>query len=94
VEWGGVGPVAAGEVRVTQGLVGNVLAREATIDQGFVRTLVAQRVTVARPSAALVVLAARVDGEVRALLDWRGALALGLGVGIVTAISRALRRTR
>ncbi len=94
VEWGAVGPVAAGELRVTQGLVGSAIAREATIDQGFVRTLIAQHVTVTRPSAALVVLAARVDGEVRALLDWRGALALGVGLGLVTAVSRALRRSR
>ena len=94
VEWGGVGPVAAGEVRVTQGVVGNVLARQATIDQGLVRTLIAQRVTITRPSAALVVLAAKVDGEVRALLDWRGALAFGVGFGVIAAISRALRKAR
>jgi hypothetical protein len=94
VRWGGVGPTLAGEVRVTQGVAGNVLAREATVDQAFVRTLIAQRVTVTRPSAALVVLAGRVDGQVRALLDWRGALALGVGLGLMTALSRVLRKGR
>ena len=94
VEWGGVGPAAAGELRVTQGVVGNVIAREATIDQGFVRMLIAGHVTVTRPSAALVVLAARVDGEVRALVDWRGALAFGLGFGVLAAVSRGLRKRR
>ncbi len=94
VEWGSVGAAAVGELRVTQGIASNVLAREATIDQGLVRSLVAWHVTVARPSAALVVLAAKVDGEVRALLDWRGALALGLGFGLVASIAKALRRPR
>lgn len=94
VEFGSVGASAAGELRVQQGIASNVIAREATIDQGLVRTLIAQRVTVRRPSAALVVIAARVDGEVRALLDWRGALALGLGFGVVAAIASALRRDR
>jgi len=94
VEWGAVGAAAAGELRVQQGLARGVIAREATVDQGIVRTLIAQRVTVTRPSAALLVLAARVDGEVRALLDWRGALALGLGLGLAGALGRLLRRAR
>lgn len=95
VEWGVVGAAAAaGELRVQQGLARAVIAREAIVDQGIVRTLIAQRVTVTRPSAALLVLAARVDGEVRALLDWRGALALGLGLGLAGALGRLLRRAR
>lgn len=94
VEWGSVGAAAAGELRVTQGIASNVIAREATVDQALVRTLIAARVTVTRPSAALVVLAAKVDGEVRTLLDWRGALALGVGFGVVASIARALRRGR
>ena len=39
-------------------------------------------------------LAAKVDGEVRALLDWKGALALGVGFGLIAAIGRALRKSR
>jgi len=94
VEWGSVGAAAAGELHVQQGIASNVIAREATLDQGLVRNLIAARVTVTRPSAALVVIAGRVDGEVRALLDWRGALAFGLGFGLVAAVARALRKAR
>ena len=66
--------------------------RPSDFDQGFVRTLIAGKVTLTRPSAALVVLAAKVDGEVRTLLDWRGGLAFGMGLGIVATVARALRR--
>ena len=94
VQFGSVGLAGAGELHVSQGIASNVIAREATIERGFVRTIVAQHVTVSGPSAALFVLAARVDGEVRALLDWRGALALGLGFGLVAALARTLRKAR
>jgi len=36
----------------------------------------------------LVLIARRVDGDVRTLLDWRGALAFGVAFGIVSAIFR------
>lgn len=92
VEFGSVGAALAGELRVTQGGAGSVLAREATVEQGFVRTLVAQRVTVTRPSAVLVMIAQHVSGEVRPLLDWRGALAAGAALGVVTALLRGRRQ--
>jgi hypothetical protein len=92
VEWGSVGAAAAGELHVQQGIASNVIAREATLDQGLVRTLIAAHVTVTRPSAALVVIAGKVDGEVRALLDWRGALAFGLGFGLIAALGRLVRK--
>ena len=41
------------------------------------RTLVANRVEFGPNSGAAVVIAARVEGDVRPLLDWRGALAFG-----------------
>jgi hypothetical protein len=91
VEFGSVGAAAAGELRVTQGVVSNVIAREATVEQGFVRTLIAQHVTFSRPSAVLVLIAGRVTGDVRPLIDWRGALAAGLALGLVGAVARALR---
>jgi len=82
----------AGEFNVTQGYAASVLAREATIEQGFVRTLIAQRVHVTRPSAVLVMIAQHVSGEVRPLLDWRGALAFGAAFGLVSGLVRLARR--
>ncbi len=91
VEFGSVGVATAGELRVTQGLASSVIAREATIEQGFVRTLIAQHVTISRPSAVLVLIAGRVTGDVRPLIDWRGAFAAGLAFGLVGAVVKALR---
>jgi len=88
VEFGSLGAALAGEARVTQGFAGIVAAREATVEQAVVRTMIAQRVTINRPSAVLVLIAQRVEGEVRPLLDWRGALVAGLGFAAVTAVVR------
>ncbi len=92
VEFGSVGAAMAGELRVTQGVAGIVLAREATIEQGFVRTLFAQRVEIKRPSAVLVMIAQHVSGEIRPLLDWRGALAFGAAFGLVSGLLSLVRR--
>jgi hypothetical protein len=71
-----------------------VIAREATVEQGLVRTLIAQHVTFSRPSGVLVMIAGRVDGDVRPVLDWRGALVAGLAFGLVGALVGGLRRHR
>lgn len=92
VEFGSVGAAMTGELRVTQGYAGSVVAREATIEQSFVRTLVAQRVQVTRPSAVLVMIAQHVSGEIRPLLDWRGALAFGAAFGLVSGLLGLARR--
>ena len=92
VEFGSVGAAMAGQIHVTQGFAGSVLTREATIEQGIVRTLVAQRVHIARPSAVLVMIAQHVSGEVRPLLDWRGALAFGAAFGLVSGLLKLVRR--
>jgi len=92
VELGSVGLALAGELHVTQGMVSNVAAREATVEQSFVRTLIAQHVTFSRPSGVLLLIAGRVDGDVRPVLDWRGALAAGLALGLVGALVKGVRR--
>ena len=92
VELGSLGAALAGELRVTQGIAGTVAARDATIDQSLVRTLIAQRVTITRPTGVLVMIAQHVSGDVRPLLDWRGALAAGAAFGLVSSVIRALRR--
>ena len=94
VEFGSVGAVLAGEARVTQGFAGSIAAREATLEQGIVRTLFAQHVTINRPSAVLVMIAQRVSGDVKPVLDWRGALAFGIGFGLVSSIAKVLRERR
>jgi len=92
VSQGALGGALAGEVTVSQSAVGSVIARDARIEQSVVRTVVAQNVRVERPSAILVMLAQRVEGDVRALLDWRAAAAFGAAFGFVAALVRRGRR--
>ena len=94
VEFGSIGAALAGEARLSQGYAGIIVAREATAEQAIVRTMIAQHVTINRPSAVLVLIAQRVDGSVRPLLDWRGALAAGLGIAAVTAAVRGASELR
>lgn len=92
VEMGMLGGALAGEITVSQAGVGTVVAREARIEQSIVRTLIAQEVHVDRPSGVLVMLAQRVDGNVRAILDWRGAAAFGAAFALVATLLRRTRR--
>ena len=93
LEMGAVGVAVGDEVRVTQSASGYVAARgDATVDQSFVNTLIANRVTFRQPSAVVVLIARQVDGSVRPLLDWRGALAAGAVAGLVMGLLRMGRR--
>ncbi|MCI0581402.1 MAG: hypothetical protein L0227_00665 [Chloroflexi bacterium] len=91
---GGVGAVMAREVSVSQGGVGSILTQGATVDQAVVRTLVAQEVEFRKPSGVLVLIAQRVSGDVRVLLDWRGALAFGAAFGVLAGLVGRGRRGR
>jgi len=83
VEMGSVGMAMGGEVSISQGFARTILARDVRIGRGAAQTIIAEHVTFERPGGALLVVARRVEGEVKPLLDWRGALALGavLAVG-------------
>ena len=92
VELGGIGAALGGEVSITQGAAGSIFAREARVEQSVVRTLVANQVHVERATGVVFLLARRVDGNVRAILDWRGALAFGAAFGVVSGLLRRGRR--
>ena len=94
IEMGALGAALAGEVSVTQGIARTVVAREVHLEQSLAQSILADRVTMKPGSAALIVIARRVDGQVRAFLDWRGALALGAGIGAAVALFRPRGRRR
>ena len=94
VDRGSVGAALTGELRVTQGMATSVVAREAVVEQAFVRTMIAGNVTANRPTGVLVMIAGRVSGDIKPLLDWRGALAFGTAFGLLSVLGRALRRGR
>ena len=87
-EMSGVGVALAGDARISQSFVRALFAREVKIDQGAVWNLAAGKVRFERPSIVGVVIAGRVEGNVKPLLDWRGALALAGVLGLVVAIVR------
>jgi hypothetical protein len=88
---GGIGLAVGGDVRVTQGAVSTVLARDVTIEQAGVRTVIANNVRVERTTGVLVMIARHVEGDVRTLLDWRGAVAFGAAFGVVVSVFRRRR---
>jgi hypothetical protein len=88
VDMGGVGAAVAGHFELSRGGARSVLAREVHLEQAFAQTVVANQVTMGRGSGALIVIGRRVEGEIRTLLDWRGALALGAALGLVLGLVR------
>lgn len=94
IQMGMLGAAMGRDVSISQGGAGSILTQHATIDQSLVRTLVAQEVEFRRPSAVLVLIAQRVSGDVRVLLDWRGALAFGAAFGIIAGLFGRGRRGR
>jgi hypothetical protein len=91
IQVGSIGAAAAREIRVSTGGVGAIAGQNVQLQQSLVRTVVAQRVTLGRGAGAGIVVAARVDGDGRALLDWRGGLAAGTIFALVWLVVRRLR---
>jgi hypothetical protein len=89
VDRGVMGAAIGGETRVVQSMANLVASQETVVDQSLVVSLFGVTVAVRQPSAIGVLIAGRVDGTVRPILDWRGALALGAAFAIV---ARVLRR--
>jgi hypothetical protein len=84
-----MGAAIGAENRVVQSMANIVAGGESTVDQSLVGALLGGRVTLRQPSAIGILIAGRVEGTVRPILDWRGALAAGIAIGL---ISRILRR--
>jgi hypothetical protein len=88
LEMGGIGMALAGDLRVTQSYARSIVARESHIDQGLVGSLITGRAILQRPSGVFLLVAGRVEGPVKAVLDWRGALAFGAAFGVVWGLLR------
>jgi hypothetical protein len=92
VDKGALGAALAGNVEVSRGYARSILARQVQIDRAAARMIIAADVRAER-TAVVFLLARRVSGDVRVLLDWRGALAFGAVAGLVGGlIARARRR--
>ena len=91
VELGGIGAVAAREVQLGPGGAGMIVAQDVQIGQSIVRSVVARDVTLNRGAMAGIVLAGRVDGDGRALIDGRAAVIAGTIFALAWVILRRLR---
>jgi hypothetical protein len=95
IEQGALGAALAADVSVRQGFARVIVARRVTVEQSFVRSLMAGEVRLERASGVGILLARRVVGDVRVLVDWRGALAFGAAAGLVAGlVGRGRRRPR
>ena len=88
VEMGGVGVALAREAHVTQGMARTVIAQDVRVDQGLIGTAFAGKVTFQKQSGVFLLLAGRTEGPVKALMDWRGALAFGAAFGLLVGLLR------
>jgi hypothetical protein len=104
-----IGVARGGDIEISQGATGLVLGSKVEISQGFARfvgsrevrleqagamTVLANNVTVGPQSGVVFLLARTVDGDVRTLFDWRGALAFGAAFAVVASVLRLGRRHR
>ena len=108
VQQGAVGAVRADRVTVDQGAVGAAMANQVEISRGYARSIVSRQAQLDRAAARIVIaadvradrsavmflVARKVEGNVRVLLDWRGAIAFGAVAGIVLAVLRRGRGGR
>ena len=87
VDQGALGAALADRVEVSRGYARSILARQVQLDRAAARIVVAADVKADR-SAVMFLVARRVSGDVRVLLDWRGALAFGAVAGLVLGLLR------
>ena len=88
VEMGGVGVALAREAHMTQGMARTVIAQDVRVDQGLIGTAFAGKVTFEKQSGVFLLLAGKTEGPVKALMDWRGALAFGAAFGLLVGLLR------
>jgi hypothetical protein len=88
VEMGGIALSLARESHVTQGVARTILAQDVRVDQGLVGTAFAGKVTFEQPSGVLLLIAGKTEGPVKALMDWKGALAFGAVFGALVGLLR------
>lgn len=105
VEQGAIGAARAEHLTVERGAVGAALAEQVEVRQGYARSIIARQVQLDRSAARIVIaadvrtnqtavmflVARKVAGDVRVLLDWRGALVFGAAFGIALGLIRRAR---
>jgi hypothetical protein len=106
VEMGAIGAARAEHLTIERGAIGAALGEQVGVSRGYARSILARQVQLDRSAARIVIaadvrtnqtavmflVARKVAGDVRVLLDWRGALAFGAAAGLVIALVRRARK--
>jgi hypothetical protein len=93
INQGGAGRVQADDVSVSQGAIGLARAENLTIQEGGnAFAVMADKATLDPETSVFLLVAGSTTGDVRPVLDWRAALALGAGFAVVLSALRRLRR--
>ena len=95
IEMGAIGAALGGQVDVRQGMSRLTAARESVrMEQSGSFAVLANRVEMARQSGVVFLFAREVQGDVRALFDWRAGAAFGAAAGLVAVLARGIRGRR
>lgn len=93
INQGGAGTIRADELSISQGGVGLARAERVTLHEGGTAfAVIADEVTLDRETSVFLLVAGSAKGDVRPVLDWRAAAALGAGVALVLGLLRRLGR--
>jgi hypothetical protein len=93
VNQGGVGRIQAEEVSVSQGGIGLARADHLTIQEGGnAFAVMADKATLDPETSVFLLVAGSTTGDVRPVLDWRAALAIGAGFAVALSTLRRLGR--
>jgi hypothetical protein len=93
VDRGAVGAALGEHIEVRNSYARSILARQVQLDRSAARVVIAASVRT-NQTAVMFLVARKVAGDVRVLLDWRGALAFGAAAGFVVALLRRGRKAR
>ena len=84
VNQGAIAHAQVHDLAVRQGAVALVeSSAHVRLEQSVVGAVMGDEVEISAGSVALVVVAGEVHGDVRPVIDWRGALAFGVALGLV-----------
>jgi hypothetical protein len=90
---GGAARVSAQEMSISQGGVGMARTEELEINEGgSAFAVVADKATIEEGSNVFLLVAGQVDGDGRPVLDWRSALAAGIGFAAALSVIRRILR--
>ena len=93
INQGGAARVSAEQVTVSQGGVGLVRAESLTLqDGGNAFAVVTDKAHFDAETSVFLLISGSTSGEVKPVLDWRAALAIGAGFALVASALRRLRR--